>query len=123
MTTNANLALGAALAEIVFADPSALRDLESITHLLIEERTARAAPPRRQTDRRPRHALDRGKASAENYDAVVVVDAPVELRVQRLIDGAWTRRTHAAGSPPKPALRNVGLLRISGSTMSVHSTS
>jgi dephospho-CoA kinase len=83
----------AALAAIVFADPAALADLEDVSHPAIN----------RELDRRlatqPDDALvvldmaillgsrlGRDLPSGRGYDTVVVVEAPVELRVRRLVD-------------------------------------
>jgi len=83
----------AALAAIVFADPAALADLEDISHPAINL----------ELDRRlaalPEDALvvldmaillgsrlGRDLHSGRGYDTVVVVEAPVELRVRRLVE-------------------------------------
>ena len=83
----------AALAAIVFTDPGALADLEDISHPAINA----------ELDRRfsalPEHALvvldmaillgsrlGRDLPSGRGYDTVVVVEAPVEVRVQRLVE-------------------------------------
>ncbi len=81
------------LGAIVFTDPERRRALEAITHPLIFERYA---------------ALEAGAADAAlvvhdipllaetgraaDFDAVVVVDAPDELRIERMLrDRGWTR--------------------------------
>lgn len=76
----------AELAGIVFADPAQLRALEAITHPLIEQRTAdliAAAPPDSVVVHDMPLIVERG--TAERYDLVVVVDAPPDARVQRLV--------------------------------------
>lgn len=76
----------AELAAIVFADPARLRTLEQITHPLIEARTrqaiAQAGPGEVLIHDMPL-IVERGTAA--DYHLVVVVDAPVELRVERLV--------------------------------------
>ena len=75
----------AALASIVFADPSALAELESLTH-----------PEVARLGKQIRDTLDPQdiviydvpllveKNMAQQFDAVIVVQAPVELRLERL---------------------------------------
>jgi dephospho-CoA kinase len=81
----------AALAAVVFADPEQRRLLEAITHPRIAARTARlvAAAP---ADAVVVHDVPLlvEKALAAAYDLVVVVDAPVEQRVERLIGRGMT---------------------------------
>src|SRR5690606_31772289 len=76
-----------ALARIVFADPAALADLEGITHPAIWELTAtRMATARRNgivVHDMP-ILVEKGLASA--YHLVVVVDAPAEERLRRLVE-------------------------------------
>lgn len=78
----------AALGRTVFSDEAARHRLEAITHPLIAQRTSRLASAA------PRDAvlvhdipllveLDRGA----RYHLVVVVDAPEEVRLARLVDG------------------------------------
>ncbi len=75
------------LGRLVFADPAALADLNAIVHPLVAERTAELT----------RQAADRGAEAvvhdipllvenrlAAAYDTVIVVQAPVELRLHRL---------------------------------------
>jgi dephospho-CoA kinase len=76
----------AALAAVVFADPERRRELEAITHPRIAARTSErlAAAP---ADAVVVHDVPLlvEKALAPAYDLVVVVDAPVERRVERLV--------------------------------------
>jgi dephospho-CoA kinase len=75
-----------ALAAVVFADPERRRELEAITHPRIAARTSEllADAP---ADAVVVHDVPLlvEKAMAPAYDLVVVVDAPVERRVQRLV--------------------------------------
>jgi dephospho-CoA kinase len=76
----------AALAAVVFANPERRRELEAITHPRIAARTSEllAAAP---DDAVVVHDVPLlvEKALAPAYDLVVVVDAPVERRVERLV--------------------------------------
>lgn len=77
----------ARLASLVFADTDARRDLEGITHPLIRELTeARMAQAAAMGARVLIHEIPLlvEIARADDYDAVVVVEAPLDLRVQRL---------------------------------------
>src|SRR3954449_1016085 len=83
----------AALGRIVFADEAARRRLEAITHPLIFERYAEleaaAAPGALVVHDIP---LLAESARAETFDEVIVVDAPPELQVERMLrDRGWTR--------------------------------
>ncbi len=76
-----------ALGRVVFGDPAALRDLESVTHPAIWSRTAQlvaAAPP----DRVVVHDMPLlvEKEMAGEYHLVVVVAADEEVRVRRLVE-------------------------------------
>lgn len=83
----------AAMGALVFADPDARRRLEAIVHPLVHRRSAEL-----EADA-PEHAVvvhdipllaEVGRAGS--FDAVVVVDAPAELQVQRMVeDRSWTR--------------------------------
>lgn len=82
-----------ALGAVVFADEAARRRLEAITHPLIFERYAEleAAAP---ADALVVHDIPLLAESgrADTFDAVVVVDVPVEVQVERMMrDRAWTR--------------------------------
>ena len=81
----------AALGRLVFADEGARRRLEAITHPLIAQRTSRlaSAAQRERGDAVLVHdipllvELDRGA----RYHLVVVVDAPPDVRLARLVQG------------------------------------
>jgi dephospho-CoA kinase len=83
----------AALGRIVFADESARRRLEAITHPLIFEKYAEleaAAPPGALVVHDIPLLAESGRA--DTFDEVVVVDAPPELQVERMMsDRGWTR--------------------------------
>jgi dephospho-CoA kinase len=77
-----------ALANIVFADDDARRDLNAITHPAIAETMARRVGEQTGTDRVV--VLDIPLLTPETRDrwglaGVIVVDAPVEVAVQRLV--------------------------------------
>ena len=82
-----------AVAEIVFADPAARRDLEAITHPRIADRMARRiaeAQADEDADGHTRivvvdHPLLVESGTAANYPTVIVVVAPEEVRVRRLV--------------------------------------
>jgi dephospho-CoA kinase len=82
-----------ALGRIVFADETARRRLEAITHPLIFERYAEleaAAPPDAVVVHDIPLLAESGRA--DTFDAVVVVDVPVEVQVERMVrDRGWTR--------------------------------
>lgn len=82
-----------ALGRIVFADEEARRRLEAITHPLIFERYAEleaAAPPGALVVHDIPLLAESGRA--DTFDAVVVVDVPVEVQVERMLrDRGWTR--------------------------------
>ncbi|GAB3265044.1 dephospho-CoA kinase [Nocardioides dilutus] len=83
-----------ALGRIVFADEEARRRLEAITHPLIFERYAEleaAAPPGSLVVHDIPLLAESGRA--DTFDAVVVVDVPVEVQVERMVrDRGWTRQ-------------------------------
>ena len=85
----------AALGRIVFADESARRRLEAITHPLIFERYAEleaAAPPDALVVHDIPLLAEAGPERASTFDAVIVVDVPAELQVERMMrDRGWTR--------------------------------
>src|SRR6478735_6869644 len=82
-----------AMGALVFADPDARRRLEAIIHPLVHRRSAELEAAA------PEHAVlvhdipllaEVGRAGS--FDAVVVVDAPAELQVRRMVeDRGWTR--------------------------------
>jgi dephospho-CoA kinase len=82
-----------ALGRIVFSDEAARRRLEAITHPLIFERYAdleAAAPPDAIVVHDIPLLAESGRA--DTFDEVVVVDAPAELQVERMVrDRGWTR--------------------------------
>lgn len=83
-----------ALAAIVFADEDARRALEAITHPRIGERVAQRIAEARaaeEADGRARvvvvdHPLLVESGAAAGYETVIVVEAPVEERVRRLVE-------------------------------------
>ena len=96
-----------AMGRLVFGDPEARRRLEAITHPLIFERYAEleAAAP---ADALVVHDIPLLAESgrADSFDAVIVVDVPDELRIERMVrDRGWTRRMPSPGSPPRPPAR------------------
>jgi len=87
-----------ALARIVFKDPAALIDLNAITHPLVGERMRELREALEKTDHvvvfeipllRPVHRERLGLA------AVVVVDCPIEIAVERLVTGRGMDRDDA----------------------------
>jgi len=76
-----------ALGAIVFADPVALKDLEAITHGAIKKRAVeleeQAGPDAVVVHDNP---LLVEMGATEFMDAVIVVDVPVEVQVQRLVE-------------------------------------
>ena len=89
----------ARLAEIVFADSAALARLNAITHPRIAERSAEllaSAPADAVVVYDMPLLVEQGPAALQGWDAIVVVDAPDEVRIARLarrgIDEADARR-------------------------------
>lgn len=89
----------ARLAQIVFADSDALSRLNAITHPRIAERSAEliaSAPADAVVVYDMPLLVEQGPAALQGWDAVVVVDAPDEVRIERLaargIDAADARR-------------------------------
>jgi dephospho-CoA kinase len=82
-----------ALGAIVFADEDKRRLLEGILHPLIGERSAALAEAARPDDLVVHDIpLLAESGIAGSFDAVIVVDAPVELQVERMLrDRGWTR--------------------------------
>lgn len=82
----------AAMAGVVFSDEAERRRLESIVHPLVFERYAAleaAAPPGAIVVHDIPLLVESGRAA--EFDAVVVVDAPEELQVERMVrDRGWT---------------------------------
>jgi dephospho-CoA kinase len=83
----------AALGAIVFADPDARRRLESILHPLIRQRAAEieaVAEPGTVVVHDIPLLVETGQAG--QFDAVLVVDVPVETQVERLLrERGWSR--------------------------------
>jgi dephospho-CoA kinase len=82
-----------AMGAIVFADPDARRRLEAIIHPLVHRRGAEleAAAPADAVVVHDIPLLAEG-GRAGSFDAVIVVDAPPELQVARMVaDRGWTR--------------------------------
>jgi dephospho-CoA kinase len=75
------------LAEVVFTDPSRLRELEAIVHPEVARLLAKEVEPYADTDRVVVYAIpllaERGLA--EGFDVVVVVVADVDRRIERLM--------------------------------------
>ena len=82
-----------ALGALVFADPDARRRLEGILHPLIRARAAQieeAAEPGVIVVHDIPLLVETGQA--DRFDAVLVVDVPVETQVERLLrDRGWSR--------------------------------
>jgi dephospho-CoA kinase len=82
-----------AMGALVFGDPDARRRLEAVVHPLVHERSAQleaeAAPDAVVVHDIPLLA-EVGRAGS--FDAVIVVDAPPELQVSRMVqERGWTR--------------------------------
>lgn len=103
-----------ALGQVVFADPAARRDLESITHPRIAERTAElmAAAP---ADAVVVHDVPLlvEKSMGSSYDLVVIVWASEQERLRRLVrDRGMNPEEAGAGSPSKPMTRRGRVLPL-----------
>lgn len=83
----------AAVGALVFADPDARRRLEGIVHPLVHARGAEleaAAPPDAVVVHDIPLLAEGGRAPS--FDAVLVVDVPTEVQVERMVrDRGWTR--------------------------------
>jgi dephospho-CoA kinase len=106
----------AALAAVVFADPERRRALEAVTHPLIAARTAEIAasvPDGGVLVHDVPLLVERGMAAG--YDLVLVVEAPMELRLRRLAarglapDEARARMAHQATDAERRAVADVVL--------------
>ena len=78
----------ARLAEIVFGDPDALARLNAITHPRIAARSAEllaSAPAEAVVVYDMPLLVEQGPQALEGWDAIVVVDAPDEVRLDRLV--------------------------------------
>ncbi|CAM3930150.1 dephospho-CoA kinase [Nocardioides zeicaulis] len=83
----------AAVGALVFADPDARRRLEAIVHPLVHARAAEleAAAPEDAVVVHDIPLLAEG-GRADSFDAVLVVDVPTEVQVERMVrDRGWTR--------------------------------
>jgi dephospho-CoA kinase len=82
-----------ALGRIVFSDEAARRRLEAITHPLIFERYAEleaSAPDGALVVHDIPLLAESGRA--DSFDEIIVVDAPPELQIERMmLDRGWTR--------------------------------
>jgi dephospho-CoA kinase len=88
----------AAMGALVFADEDARRRLEAIVHPLVFERIValeEAAPAEAVVVHDIPLLAESGRTAAPDrggFDAVVVVDAPEDVRVERMLrDRGWTR--------------------------------
>lgn len=83
----------AALGSLVFSDEAARRRLERIVHPLILERTEALEAEARDDDIVVHDIpLLAESGRAGTFDAVIVVDCPVDLQMSRMVsDRAWTR--------------------------------
>jgi dephospho-CoA kinase len=83
----------AALGSVVFGDEAARRRLEVILHPLIRARAAEieaSSPPGALVVHDIPLLVESGQS--DRFDAVVVVDVPVEVQVERMLrDRGWTR--------------------------------
>jgi dephospho-CoA kinase len=82
----------AALARIVFADADARRDLEAITHPCIRAGIDAALDALRRQPRPPQFAVVEHPLLVETggharVDTVVVIEAPIAARIERLVSG------------------------------------
>lgn len=78
----------AALGQIVFADPDQRRVLEGIVHPVVRSLAAQSeaqAPPDAIVVHEIPLLVETGQA--EDFDAVIVVDVPVALQVDRMVTG------------------------------------
>jgi len=82
-----------AMGALVFSDPGARKRLEGIVHPLVHQRAAQLeaeAPPDAVVVHDIPLLAEGGRGGS--FDAVIVVDAPPELQVSRMVeDRAWTR--------------------------------
>lgn len=100
------------LGELVFADEVARKQLEAIVHPLVFERSVeleRAASPERLVIHDIPLLAESGRAAAPDkggFDAVIVVDAPQDLQVQRMTEErGWSQdqaRSRIAAQASRP---------------------
>jgi dephospho-CoA kinase len=105
----------AAMATIVFSDPERRHALEAIVHPLVGERSAAllaAAPPEAVVVYDVpllAESVGTGRDRTGEFDAVVVVEAPLEVRLTRLVArgvaeaDAWSRIAAQAGDAERRA--------------------
>jgi dephospho-CoA kinase len=114
------------LGKLVFADPQALADLNAIVHPLVAARTAElmaAADPDATLVYDVPLLVENGLQGA--YDAVVVVQAPLPVRLARLAarglaeDEARSRIAHQASDADRQAVATV-LIDNAGSLADLH---
>ncbi|CAN5407288.1 hypothetical protein BH10ACT8_BH10ACT8_07700 [soil metagenome] len=114
------------LGKLVFADPQALADLNAIVHPLVAARTAElmaAADPDATLVYDVPLLVENGLQGA--YDAVVVVQAPLPVRLARLAerglaeDEARSRIAHQASDADRQAVATV-LIDNAGSMVELH---
>lgn len=82
------------LAEMVFDDPAALARLNAITHPRIAARSGEllaSAPADALVVYDMPLLVEQGREALAGWDAVVVVDAPDEVRLERLVDRGLDR--------------------------------
>lgn len=83
----------AAMGALVFGDEGARKRLEAIVHPLVFERIValeEAAPPDSVVVHDIPLLAESGRA--DTFDAVIVVDAPSEVQIERMVrDRGWTR--------------------------------
>lgn len=98
------------LGEIVFADPSALADLDDIVHPLVRQASAVIE------DRAPAQAvvvhdipLLVESGQAHDFDLLVVVDVPVDLQLDRLVERDGLDLTRASSRIDAQASRQARL--------------
>jgi dephospho-CoA kinase len=109
----------AALAERVFGDEAARRDLEAIVHPRVRTAARRAAQAARDRPDPPPLIVHDVPLLFESgrphrYDAVLVVDAPLEARVARVVArSGWTpEQVRARDAAQMPAARKRALADV-----------
>ena len=98
----------AAIAEKAFATPEALADLNDITHPAIRSVMAERIAEQTGTDKVvvvDIPLLAEGGPSAYGLSGVIVVDAPVEVAIRRLVDGRGLSDADARGRVAAQASR------------------
>jgi dephospho-CoA kinase len=99
----------AAMAEVVFADPSARQRLEEIIHPRVRARAAQIEAAARAADPEAVVVHDVPllveTRQQDDYDIVLVVDVPVEVQVERLVRGRDMSASEARGRIAAQATR------------------